>query len=397
MAQDGPRPETPPSPDGVEADVDPTTADPGPPAPPPDRTRTFPCTACGADLQFDPGVQSLRCPFCGSVEALEAEPDALHERDYDEAIRRLAELRDGDGAARREAASVREIDCAACGATARFAGSLESDACAYCGAPIQADDAHAATDRIPVDGVLPFRVERRGARDRMRAWVRSRWFAPDEFTRRGVEGRFEGVYLPYWTFDAQTHNAYVGQRGDHYWVTTGSGKNRRRVRRTRWRPASGSFRKLFDDVLVIATTGVPVDRLAALEPWPLDACVPYAPELLAGFQSRTYDIDLEPGYGAARRAMDGAIRAEVRARIGGDEQRILKLDTACEGVTYKHLLLPVWLLAYRYRQKTYRVLVNAVTGEVQGDRPWSWVKIGLAAAAVAAAVVVVVLVRSLAG
>jgi len=371
-------------------------APPVAPADPPDRARTFPCGSCGGELNFDPGVQSLRCPFCGSIERLEVDPDGIAEQDYDAMVRRLAELR-ARGRASDADAATREIDCAGCGATTRFSGTLESDTCAYCGAPIQATDAHAAAERIPVDAVLPFRVERGRAREALRAWVRSRWFAPNEFVRRGVEGKFQGVYLPYWTFDAQTHNAFVGQRGEHYWVTVGSGKNRRRERRTRWYPAAGRFRQLFDDVLVIATAGVPSDRLAALEPWPLEECRPYAPELLAGFQSRTYDIELESGFGAARAAMDAAIRAEVRARIGGDEQRILELNTAVEGVTFKHLLLPVWLLAYRFRDKTYRVLVNAVTAEVQGDRPYSWVKIALAVLGAAAVAAIVAAIRSISG
>jgi DNA-directed RNA polymerase subunit RPC12/RpoP len=378
---------------------DPTSASSAEPgeiavAEPPDRLRVFPCGSCGADLKFDPGVQSLRCPFCGSAEALDADPGAIVEQDYEAMIRRLAELRERG---REDVVELREVDCAACGATTRFIGTLTADTCAYCGAPVQPSDAHAAAHRVPVDGVLPFRVEHATARDRLRTWVRSLWFAPSEFTRRGVEGRFQGVYLPYWTFDAQTHNAYVGMRGDHHWVTRGSGKNKRRVRQTRWSPASGRFRKLFDDVQVIATTGLPPARLAALEPWPLAECRPFSPELLAGFQSRTYDIDLASGFQGARAAIDGDLRGEVRARIGGDEQQIHELKTAYEGVTFKHLLLPVWILGYRWKDTTFQVLVNAVTGEVQGDRPYSWVKIALAVLGVAAALGAVLLVRALAG
>ena len=367
---------------------------PDPPAEAPDRTRVFPCGSCGADLKFDPGVQTLRCPFCGASEALEVDPAAIEEQDYEAMIRRLAELRERG---REDAVDLREVDCAACGATTRFTGTLTADTCAYCGAPVQPSDAHVAAHRVPVDGVLPFRVEKPTARERLRKWVRSLWFAPNEFTRRGVEGRFQGVYLPYWTFDAQTHTEYSGLRGDHYWVTRGSGKNRRRVRKTRWTPAAGRFRKLFDDVQVVATTGLPPARLAALEPWPLEDCRSFSPELLAGFQSRTYDIDLESGFQGARSAIDADLRGDVRARIGGDTQQILEMKTAYEGVTYKHLLLPVWLLGYRWKAKTYQVLVNAVTGEIQGDRPYSWVKILGAVLGVAAVVGLILLVRALAG
>ncbi|MBV9774716.1 MAG: hypothetical protein JO040_12240, partial [Gemmatimonadetes bacterium] len=74
--------------------------------------------------------------------------------------------------------------------------------------------------------------------------------------------------------------------------------------------------------------------------------------------------------------------------IGGDEQRIHSTDTRYDDVTFKHILLPVWISAYRYREKVYRRLVNARTGEVQGERPWSWIKIALLVLFVAALVIV---------
>jgi hypothetical protein len=76
--------------------------------------------------------------------------------------------------------------------------------------------------------------------------------------------------------------------------------------------------------------------------------------------------------------MEAALEVDVRQRIGGDEQRITSMHPAFSAITFKHLLLPVWLLAYRYHEKVYQVMINAATGEVQGERPWSWVKITFA-------------------
>ena len=121
-----------------------------------------------------------------------------------------------------------------------------------------------------------------------------------------------------------------------------------------------------------------------LEPWPLLAAVPFSPEAMAGFLAQTYSIPLDIGFSDfARPRIDGAIADEVRWRIGGDEQRIHSIHTRYDALTYKHLLLPVWMLAYRYHDRSYRVVVNATTGEVQGERPWSWIKITLAAVAAA--------------
>jgi DNA-directed RNA polymerase subunit RPC12/RpoP len=355
-------------------------------------SRTFPCEGCGADFEFHIGEQSLKCPYCGFVKQLTTDPEAaVAEQDFEAMLARLVELRDGN---RRDEQGFREIDCEACGATVRFSGTLTSSECAYCGSPLQLADAHEAPHRVPVDGVLPFLVDRETARKNLAAWVRSRWFTPSAFRKRGVQGRFNGLYAPYWTFDTLTTTHYTGQRGEHYYVTVGGGKKRRRVRRTRWYPASGTFRRFFDDLLIVAASGLPAKRVRALEPWPLGRSVPFNPELLAGFLARTYDVELDRGFSVARERIDDALRSEVRQRIGGDTQRIHSVNSSYGAVTYKHLLLPVWMLAYRFRDKAYQVVVNAGTGEVQGDRPYSWVKISLAAlAALVVAAVTYFLVR----
>ena len=338
--------------------------------------RTFPCEGCGADLEFRIGTQNLTCPYCGHEKTIELADDAeVAEQDLYATLARLAERR---GARQPEADSLSEVACDACGAVVQFTGTITSGTCAYCGAILQLDNVHDSPSRVPVDGVLPFMVPRDRAQQNLAAWVKSRWFAPNDFKARGIEGRFNGIYLPYWTFDSMTFTRYSGMRGDHYWVTVGTGKNKRREMRTRWTPASGRFQRFFDDVLVIAGQGLPLKRLTALEPWPLEDCAPFAQELLAGFVARTYDVPLDLGFQTGRQRMDQAIRGEVHQRIGGDVQVIHSLETRYDALTYKHLLLPVWMLAYRYKQKSYQVVVNAGTGEVQGDRPYSWIKILLA-------------------
>jgi len=349
-------------------------------------TRHFPCERCGADLTFHIDAQTLKCDHCGHVKELRPPDGEVSENDFREMVERVKNHRREHA---DEETGLSEVTCASCGGTVRFAGTLTSQDCAYCGAPLQRDDIQEAEQRVPVDGVLPFLITRDTAQTNLRQWVKSRWFAPNEFKKRGVQGRFSGIYLPYWTFDSMTATAYSGQRGEHYYVTVGSGKNKRRVRRTRWYPASGRFQRFFDDVLVVAARGLPDNRLEALEPWPLSKCVPFNRELLAGFLARTYDVELDTGFVRAKERIDAVIEVEVRRRIGGDEQRIHAINTAYNALTFKHVLLPVWMMGYRFRDKPYQVVVNAGTGEVQGDRPYSWLKM-VGAALVAAAVIAVI-------
>lgn len=352
--------------------------------------RTFPCPQCGADLEFSVGAQSLECGFCGFRKELAFDADeTVHEQDL---ASMLARLEKDHAPSAGEMLS--EVRCDSCGAQVAFTGTLTSQDCPYCGVPLQLENAHQRDDRIRVDGVLPFQVDRAQARSNLAHWVKGLWFAPNDFKKRGVQGRFAGVYLPYWTFDSLTSNRYSGMRGDYYYVTVGSGKNRKRVRRTRWSPASGAFQLLFDDVLVVAGDGLPQKRLRDLEPWRLEDVKPFRPELLSGFLARTYDIELPEGFERGKSRMADAIDTEVRRRIGGDTQQVHTIDTRYDAVTFKHLLLPVWMLSYTFKEKAHQVVVNASTGEVQGDRPWSaWKIAGAVLGAVALVAVIVWLTR----
>jgi hypothetical protein len=353
--------------------------------------RIFPCEGCGADLKFHIGQQRLKCEFCGYEKEIELSPEAVvAEQDFHAMLERVAELRTQQSETSPSNVDAREIRCESCGGHVVFTGTLASSECPYCGSPIQVEDAYKAEDRIPVDGVLPFLVDKKKAGVNLAAWVKSRWFAPNEFLRRGVQGKFNGVYLPYWTFDSMTGNWYSGERGDHYYVEVGEGDNKRQERRTNWSPASGAFQRFFDDVLVIASRGLPEKLVLRLEPWPFDGLAPFNQEMLAGYLARTYEVELDAGFTEAKQRIDAAIQQDVRQRIGGDEQRIHSIDTHYDAITYKHLLLPVWLLAYRFHDKPYQVMVNAGTGEVQGERPWSWVKIAAAVVSLLAVIGVVV-------
>ncbi len=339
--------------------------------------RIFPCEGCGADLKFHIGQQQLKCPYCGFEKEIElSEENLIVEQDFHATLARLRDFRERKDEHSETARN--EVRCESCGGNVEFIGSLTSSECPYCASPIQLEDVHKAEHRIPVDAVLPFLVDKKTAKTNLIAWVKSRWFAPNDFLKKGADGKFSGVYLPYWTYDSLTYTRYRGERGEYYYVTVGTGKNKRRQRRTRWYPAAGNFERFFDDVLVQATQKVNRKMVRKLEPWPLHKSIPFKQEVLAGYLARTYEIELDDGFHVAKERIDDQLERDVRRRIGGDTQRVHKIQTRYNAITFKHLLLPLWLLAYRYNNKVYQVMINAATGEVQGDRPYSWVKITLA-------------------
>ena len=355
----------------------------------------FPCSDCGAKLEFSPGTTLLVCSFCGAENHIALDDETVDEVDFEATLVELEA-----SAEHEERATVK---CEACGAEVDRPEKLTAFPCPFCGTDIVTRDG--SRKLIKPKSLLPFALDRRQAIERFRTWIGSLWFAPSELKRFArQEGRFQGIYLPYWTYDSDTSSRYTGERGEHYWVTVTSTSTNaqgqtvtrnQQVRRTRWYPARGRVEVVFDDVLVAASQSLPRNYLEALEPWDLADLVPFQESFLSGFKAETYQVDLRAGFQRAEQLMEPVIRAAICRDIGGDEQRIHSCAITHREVSFKHLLLPVWIDAYRYRGKVYRVVVNARSGEVQGERPWSFWKIFFFVATIVALIaLVIILVRS---
>tara|TARA_R110000782_G_scaffold13778_3_gene40485 strand:- start:153 stop:1082 length:930 start_codon:yes stop_codon:yes gene_type:complete len=280
-----------------------------------------------------------------------------------------------------EMEETRVSTCPNCAAQVEFDPGKHATVCPFCATPVVIDT---GTNRhIKPRAVLPFALTETVARDAMTQWLGSLWFAPSNLQAYARKGRrMQGIYVPYWTYDADTQSSYSGERGTVYYVTQTvmrDGKPvQQQVPKVRWRSVSGRVSRFFDDVLVLASRSLPKKFTDALEPWDLAALEPYAPEYLAGFRAEAYAVTLEEGFAEAREIMDRMIERDVRFDIGGDRQRVHDIQTKLSNVTFKHVLLPVWLAAYKYQGKTYRFVVNGRTGNVQGERPYSTLKITFA-------------------
>ncbi len=333
------------------------------------QTHRFPCHQCGSDLRYEPGTGQLSCDHCGSEWPIEGASiwngSAILEQDFRRAV-------DG-GMSDIEMSDLRTITCENCGAHVEFAPETHAAECPFCATPVVTDT---GTERqIKPRGLVPFALDDTAARDRMNTWLGRLWFAPNGLQSYARKGRrMQGIYVPFWTYDAETKSHYTGQRGTVYYVKRGD----KRVARVRWHHTSGRVARFFDDVLILASNSLPKKYTDALAPWDLSLMETYQPEYLAGFRAEGYTVTLEDGYQQARDYMDRMIVRDIKFDIGGDRQRINSVSTEVGQVTFKHILLPVWLAAYKYRGKTYRFVVNGQTGAVQGERPYSAIKIALA-------------------
>lgn len=350
---------------------------PSAPAPDASEEHRFPCPDCGSDYRFDPQRNILVCDHCGSTQQVmeQASPwqGGIKELDFDAAMKNLLPL--------QEMEETRVTTCPNCAAQIEFDPDVHATECPFCATPVVTDT---GTHRhIKPRGLLPFSLNEDAAREAMNGWLGRLWFAPNglqEYARKGR--RMQGIYVPYWTFDAQTTSRYTGARGTYYYETQTvmrDGKPTQvQVQKVRWTNTSGRVSRFFDDVLVLASKALPKRFTDALEPWDLTAMEPYRPEFLAGFRAEGYQVDLDEGFTEARQKMDRQIERDVKFDIGGDQQRINNIDTDMRDITFKHVLLPVWLAAYKYQGKTFRFVVNGRTGRVQGERPWSAWKIAFA-------------------
>jgi ribosomal protein S27E len=353
------------------------------------------CPGCAGDMQFDPAAGLLKCPRCGHTQAPPetAAAPAPGAHPLDEFLAKTGT--DHLSAMSQQAL---QVNCEGCGSVVSFQPPEVAGACPFCGSNIVAQP-QAADPLIAPDGVLPAKVSKTDAQAEVRRWIESRWFAPGGLKRLARQDSVSGVYLPFWSYAADTFSQYTGERGEPYWETEtytetddngNSVERTRQVQRIAWYPAAGQVSRRFADVLVAASKAVARNKLEALEPWDLEKLCAYDPTYLAGYKAQRYQIELAAGFDHAKELMAPAIHGDVCRDIGGAQQRVISVDTAYQNSTFRHLLLPVWIGAYRFQNKVFQVVVNARTGEVQGERPYSVGKIALLVAAILIVIILLV-------
>lgn len=342
------------------------------------------CPACGAEAHWNPGKKALVCAFCGTESPFtlttRTDETVIVEHDLLEALRHIPEDHKGWQATKTT------VRCQSCHAISVLDPDKVGSRCQFCGAAQLVPYAE-VEDTYRPESLLPLTIAESQSRDLIRAWYKRQWLAPNALNARALTDTVKAVYLPYWTFDAKVFAQWTADAGTYYY--TGSGKNRQR--HVRWSPAAGELSHVFDDDLVTASLGVDPKWLRAVEPFPTSGLIPYDPGYLAGWTVERYQIDLVAAATRSREQMDATIRQLCINQIPGDTHRNLVVRSNYSDQRFKHILVPVWLLSYKYGSKSYQVVINGVTGKVVGGRPWSWIKIALL---ILVALIVLVLVNS---
>lgn len=332
-------------------------------------SKAYSCEGCGAPLMYKPGTSYLLCPYCGSKKEIEQTEIEVEELDFNTYIEKYEE---------ENFSTTKVVECSNCKATPTVDENLKSMHCPYCGSGLVEKNVH--VERYIKPGyVAPFLIDKNQVNTILEKWIKKRWFIPSKLLRAALSPvNLNGIYIPYWTFDAHTVTDYTGERGDAYYITVGSGKNRRQVRRVRWTSVWGQIRNFYDDVLVSGTKSLDRSLLSNLGGWDTHKIQKINDSYLAGFITEKYQVGLKDSFISARQIIENIEQNNVRYDIGGDEQRIHSMDVKLYDVTFKHVLLPVYVSAFRYKDKLYTFYVNGASGRISGERPYSTPKIVLA-------------------
>jgi len=358
-----------------------------------DQSHKFPCPKCGAEVDFDAATGALLCSFCGYSTTIPVTQQQIQEYDLEKALKEMlaAPQQMGYGEGKRS------IKCESCGAVNTVDAQVISTECAFCGSN-QVVPQEQVAQVVKPESLLPFQVDHSRAVTEFRQWLGRGFFRPNPVKKiaQQADARLQGIYLPFWTFDALTSSWWQAEAGHFYyvnetfWTTDDKGKRvqqTRQVQKVRWEPASGHLRLQFDDVLVPASQNIDRAMIERVYPFETKALVSYEPKFLSGWGAEAYTIDLRGGWQTGQQIVEDQVRSACAQQVPGDTHRNLQVKTAFSNMTYKHVLFPVWIASYRYGEKIYHFLVNGQTGEVQGEAPISWIKV-----AVVVAVVIIVVV-----
>lgn len=351
------------------------------------------CPACGAQAEWSPGTRRLVCPFCGTESEYRFDTDGSKVRELD----LLQALRDVPEEARGWKAERRTVQCRSCKAVMVYDPERVGQNCEFCGSPALIDYGEIKSPIRP-QGVLPFKISQSQVRDAIRRWYASKWFAPNALKKKALVDQLKSLYVPYWTFDAQVHCRWTADAGHYYYVNEerrdSQGRTRvERVRKVRWEPAAGAIDHFFDDEAVSGTAGVDRSLLRGVEPFPTSEVVPYDTGYLAGHVVEHYQVALAEAAARGREAMESQLRLLCGQRVPGDTYRNLRIDPVYSGQTFKHILVPVWLLTYTFGAKTFQVVANGCTGVLAGRYPKSPWKILLVVLLVALAAAIVAIAQ----
>ena len=350
----------------------------------------FPCPGCNSQLHFSPNTQQLVCEHCGTKVNIDKATNQIKENS----------LRQQLNGASDPTVTVEQLvyKCNRCGSQSVFTTETPTFICSFCHYEAVNPVAY-KTRIIQPSGMIPFKTDQQQAISIFKTWLGKGWLRPNDLPELSRQNGLQGIYLPFWTYDAQTHSEWSGYGGRYYYVTEyytdSEGRQQsRQVQKTEWIYRTGTYENFFDDILIGGATELPQDEYERVFPYQLEELVNFDPRYLSGWKADVYDIPVNEGYGKAESIMNEAIHDACADACRIDTYRGLEVHTTYSDQTYKHILLPLWLCSYMYKNKPYNFLINGQTGAIYGKKPLSAVKVTLLVMAILAVIICLIVLFS---
>ena len=321
------------------------------------------CPNCGATVVFDPATGGMHCDYCGYTCELPKPEDGneICEMDFESALH-TESFNWGE--------QKKEVQCKQCGAVTIYDALETAAVCPFCGSTSVMPAANDNT--IAPGAVCPFAITKDQAGERFTKWLKGKLFAPKKAKKSARPESFQGVYLPYWTYDAQTTSNFTGRAGYDKRVKDRDGNVRTE---TDWRYVSGIYQEFFDDITIMASKRQTDSGVRACEPFDFSKLVPYSPQVVAGFVAERYSVGLKEGWESAQKTIQSRLWASIPSYIrrhwNADRSDSVRFSTLYSNITYKYLLVPTWISSFKYKDKVYQFAVNGQTGKVGGKAPVS--------------------------
>jgi hypothetical protein len=292
------------------------------------------------------------------------------------------------------------FSCGQCGASLAFEG-VRTQTCPYCASPNFVERPPSVGQPDP-SFVIAFTGDAEVARRKLHAWLGSRTLFADSALKDAKVEDLRGIYLPAYLYSAVARTDYTVQVGEQYtetetYTTTENGKSVTRTRtvtRTEYRPLAGRHLGYITDVVVSASSGLPNAELGRVEPFDLKQLRRFSPALVAGWIHEEFSSAPADCQRMSRNEAVDEIGARLRRFMPGDSYSDLAWKTTVEWESHEPILVPVWVLALRYRgdKPPLRVVINGQTGKVSGRVPLAWWKIAIPIALALIAVIAAILI-----
>lgn len=350
----------------------------------------YKCKVCGGELQFNPELGKLCCPYCGSEYDMADYEEHTHDHEHDHNdhheheqaktvdIQPEEEFGEFEGRNAKEAGYVKATDdstdiqedlvvfsCPHCGAELVTDKDTIATKCVFCQTPMVIEKQ--TSGKFKPQMVIPFEVSKKQIGDLYEEYIKTKPFYPPEYSRANVIEKIKAIYLPFWLFDMKM-SGYANAQGERTmthtigdWIVTDH------FVYAVDRQGNQAFRK----IPVIASSKTPKNAMDSLEPFDYSKLVAYNPGYLSGFLAQRYDLDEhKTGEISSQRASTTYEEALRSTMSGYQALRITRYDAKPLKENATYALLPTYLLFMDYDNDEDKLIaINGQTGKIVGNIP----------------------------